>query len=247
MDGSSIPTSMAARRATTRHGNAPVSSSERCAETTGSRLVSGVFEDGSSREGTFCKTSVPPWGSSHRNSFHRRTVKCGLMLLALVLGVWLPCLVNASQEFREGLDAAKAGRLEVAIEKWSKALERNPQSYPARANRGAAYMLTGHVSKAVDDWHEARKLAPLFAYSVYGGLFIPEVSRNAGMLNYAMSIELEPDYFPSVCMTGSMYLDFGQTQKASELFRKSIDLTRNPLLKTYLEYWAESLEPKPEE
>jgi tetratricopeptide (TPR) repeat protein len=185
--------------------------------------------------------------SGTRNLFCAGPLRCWVLLLLAVFGAGFPCLVDASQEFREGMDAARAGRLDVAIEKWTRAIERNPQSYPARANRGTAYMLSGHVLRAVQDWHEAKKLAPVFAYSVYGGLFIPEVSRNAAMLNYAMPIELEPDYFPSVCMAGSMYLDFGETQKALELFNKSIDLTRNPLLKSYLEYWVESLQTKPGE
>jgi tetratricopeptide (TPR) repeat protein len=150
-----------------------------------------------------------------------------------------------SREFREGLDAANAGKLDAAIERWTRAIERNPASYAAYANRGSAYLQSGHVFNAVMDWHNARKLSPLFAYGLYGGLFIPEVSRNPAMLNYAMAMELDPDHVASVCMTGSLYLDLGHLEKASALYRKSIDLTRNPLLKSHLEYWVDTLSVQP--
>jgi hypothetical protein len=43
-------------------------------------------------------------------------------------------------------------------------------------------------------------------------------------------------------MTAVTYLDVGRADKAAELYRKSIDLTTNPLLKSYLDHWAASLE-----
>jgi hypothetical protein len=61
------------------------------------------------------------------------------------------------------------------------------------------------------------------------------------MLTYAVAVELEPDYIVSVIMFGSMLLDLGQKARAAELFRRSVDLTMNDMLKARLEYWADSI------
>jgi hypothetical protein len=103
-------------------------------------------------------------------------------------------------------------------------------------------MGSGHVFQAVMDWYKARELAPAFAYGYFGDRFILEAKPPTPVLNYALSVELDPDYFPSVHMMGAMYLDVGQTKKAADLFGKSIDLTKNPLLKNHLEHWIRVIE-----
>jgi len=92
------------------------------------------------------------------------------------------------------------------------------------------------------DWHQARKLSPLFAYGVYSRDYIAQASGDTAMLNYASPLELDPEHIPSVTMIGIAYLELGKKAKAAELFRKSIDLTKNPLLKTHLDHWAEAAE-----
>jgi tetratricopeptide (TPR) repeat protein len=172
----------------------------------------------------------------------RRGAVPGLVLVFTVLAMalsatWAP----ASQPFVEGLEAANNGKLDVAIEKWTSAIAHNPKSYAAYVNRGTAHMQNGHVFRAIMDWHKALEFSPVFAYGVYFRLFIPEVPRNASMLNYAKSTELDPDHLASVIMTGALLADLGRTDQLADMFRKCIDLTRNPLLKNYLEYWVDSI------
>jgi len=102
-------------------------------------------------------------------------------------------------------------------------------------------MSSGLVYHAILDWHRARELSPLLAYAVAIEDFLAEEAGNTALLNYTKIIELDPDYVASVVMTGSLYLDLGQNSRAVNLFRKSVDLTRNPLLKTHFEYWIESV------
>jgi tetratricopeptide (TPR) repeat protein len=156
--------------------------------------------------------------------------------------VFLPADGTASENVEQGLIAARAGQLDRAVRLWSKAIRKNPKSYSAYINRGSAYIRSGYVLRGIRDWHKARELSPAFAYASYGGPFIGEASGDPAMLNYAMSTELDPDYVPSVIMTGVTYLDVGRTDKALELYRKSIDLTKNPLFKSFLDYWISSIE-----
>lgn len=167
-----------------------------------------------------------------------------LIVVMWVGGVASPAIGHASELFQEALYHANEGRLDQAIDLWTRFIRRHPKSYAAYANRGTAYLWTGHVYKGIMDWDRARELSPLFAYAVYNARFIPEAEHNSTMLNYTISLELEPDYYPSVHMTASLLLDLGRPDKAANMFRKSIDLTKNPLLKSHLEHWADALDNK---
>ncbi len=168
---------------------------------------------------------------------------CLVALSVTSIGLFVPISASAasSTDFEKGLAAARSGQMELAVKLWSKSIQRQPKSYAAYVNRGLAYIHSGRVFEGVTDWHKARELAPVFAYGVYTGDFILEASGNP-MLSFAAPLELEPEYVASVFMTAVTYLDVGRADKASELYRKSIDLTTNPLLKSYLDHWAASLE-----
>lgn len=142
----------------------------------------------------------------------------------------------------KGVEAARGGRLDKAIELWSRAIRKNPKSYAAYINRGSAYMMTGFVLKGIDDWHKAKKYEPIFAYGVYRPGFIEEGPADKRALNFGKPLEIDPDYVSSVAMTAAAYLDLGKDPLAAELFRMSIDLTRNPLLKQHLHYWIKTIE-----
>lgn len=154
---------------------------------------------------------------------------------------------GSADDFEPAFQALREGRVHEAIESWSRVIARHPQSYAAYVNRGSAYMRAGHILKGVTDWHKARDLAPFFAYATYTGDFTRQASGNTAVLNYAVSLELEPDHVASVVMTGAAYLDLGRTEEAVELFRKSMDLTKNPLLKNHFDHWAKTLEARARE
>jgi len=169
-------------------------------------------------------------------------VSFGLTILFGAPAVFSPTYSVAASDFEMGLEAAKVGHLDQAVELWTRFIERNPKSYSAYVNRGNAYIKSGYVFKGIMDWHQARKLSPLFAFGVYSQDYIAQASGDTDMLNYASPLELDPEHIPSVAMIGIAYLELGRKAKAAELYRKSIDLTKNPLLKTHLDHWAETIE-----
>ena len=165
-----------------------------------------------------------------------------VVLLLVALGHVSTSICAAGGDLDGGLQAFRSGRPELAIELWTRAIGKNPKSYAAHVNRGSAYLSRGYVLRGIRDWYEAESLAPMFAYGVFNGDFVPEAGHNAQMLTYAASLELDPDYIPSVVMIGAAYLDLGLCERAAELYRKSIELTRNPLLKGQLDHWLGSLD-----
>ena len=170
-----------------------------------------------------------------------------IMLVPLIVSA--TCVIGVAQavgappaEVEKGIAEARSGRLDAAIMIWSKVIEKRPKCYAAHVNRGSAYMLAGHVFRGVMDWNRARSLSPMYAYGVYFSDYITEAPKNKDVLNFAASLELEPDHVASVLMMGATFLDVGRKDKAAQLFRNSVDLTKNPILKNDFEYWAASIE-----
>ncbi len=146
------------------------------------------------------------------------------------------------EEVQKGIAEARSGRLDAAIKTWTDVIKHRPKCYAAYVNRGTAYMQSGYVFRGIMDWNHARSLSPMFAYAMYFGDYITEAPKNKDILNFAATIELYPDRVPSVCMMGSTLIDLGYKDKAVQLFRNSVDLTKNPVVKNHLEYWAATLE-----
>lgn|GEM_PF-798040 len=186
---------------------------------------------------------IPQHGRNVKQTMSvRHIILIGLVLSATcVIGI-ARSIAAPPEEVEKGIAEARSGRLDAAIGTWTKVIKKRPKCYAAHVNRGAAYMLTGHVLRGVMDWNRARSLSPMFAYGVYFCDFITEAPRNKDVLNFAASLELDPDHVASVFMMGATFLDVGRKDQAAQLFRNSVDLTKNPLLKNDFEYWAASIE-----
>ena len=170
-----------------------------------------------------------------------------IMLIGLILSATCVIGIERSiaappEEVEKGIAEARSGRLDAAIKIWTNVIRKRPKCYAAHVDRGAAYMRSGYILRGVMDWNRARSLSPMYAYGMYFSEFITEAPKNKDVLNFAASLELEPDHVASVFMMGATFLDLGRKDKAAQLFRNSVDLTKNPLLKNHLEYWAASIE-----
>jgi hypothetical protein len=164
------------------------------------------------------------------------------VLVFTVLTVMVgPKIVSSADHVERGLQALREGRVETAIDHWTREIQRRPSSYVAHVNRGSAYLFTGHVVRGIEDWHRANQLSPPFAYGLYTGYFVWQGTSRSDMLHYAVALELDPECVASVLMTAAALLDVGRPTMARDLFLKSVDLTKNPLLKGNFEYWAHSL------
>ncbi len=152
---------------------------------------------------------------------------------------------RSAEEFESGLQAAYAGDLDRAIGLWTAEIQRNPRCYEALVNRGTAHFRNGSVLKGIRDWYKARNLTPTFAYALASGDFINVPRGKQGTLSFVKALEIEPDFAGDILMAGATYLDLGRKKLAAELFKKSIELTKNPILKNELDYWVKGIESRP--
>lgn len=156
-----------------------------------------------------------------------------------------PATVTAApaSEFDLATGELRDGRLEQAVRLLDSFILKNPKSYPAHINRGSALFYMGFVYRGITDWHKARDLAPLFAFGVFTGEIVWLSEPRGPYLDFVASIELYPDHVASIGMMGATYMDLRLTEKALDLYRKSADLTSNPLFKADLEWWSYTLKP----
>ncbi len=163
-----------------------------------------------------------------------------LIVPMIFLSVYAEAFPRELNLFNMGMRAARKGNLERAAELWSKVIDSNPGSYAAMVNRGVANMKRGFVIKGIDDWRKAVDLAPIFAFQTDCGDYVQGFKGN-GSVNFVRPLEIDPDHVASVMMAGALCLDLGKHEEAISLFSKSIELTKNPLLKNRLDHWAKSL------
>ncbi len=186
--------------------------------------------------------------SEHKLRTPNRIVPVWPVLILVVLFA-LPFndLALGLDHFSEGVAAANRGDFAKAAELFTMAIKKEPSFYAAYANRGSVLIKSGHILRGIEDWHKARDLAPPFGFALFTGDILQRTTGTNDILNFVLQTELDPDFIPSVVMTGAAYTDLGHVKSAVVLFRKSMDLTRNPLWKVYFEYWAKSLEDSPKE
>ena len=95
-----------------------------------------------------------------------------------------------------GVTWAKIGRYDVAISKYSKALELNPRLSFAYGNRGAAWARQGEYDKAVADYDMVLEIEPKNPRAYYNRAFYlsKEGNHDRAIADYSKAIELYPRY-----------------------------------------------------
>ena len=173
----------------------------------------------------------------------KRIALVSLFVIVATMSMQRSVMASPMSEFDMATAELRQGGLEEAVRLLDSFIVKNPKSYAAHVNRGSALFYLGYVYRGVLDWHKARDLAPLFAFGVFTGEIVWQSEPRGPYLDFVASIELYPDHVATVGMIGATYLDLGLTEKALNFYRKSADLTSNPLFKADLEWWSYTLKP----
>lgn len=104
--------------------------------------------------------------------------------------------IRASKEFYRQADELYARKkFDAAIEKYTLAIELNPNDYALYNNRGAAYHATREYQKAIADYTKAAELNPYHfsAYNNRGAAYedIGDIQR--AVADYQKALELDPE------------------------------------------------------
>lgn len=118
------------------------------------------------------------------------------------------------------------GKLQEAVQTFSKAILFNPDYAEAYSNRGNVLRLLGEMNAAMENYDKAIKLKPDYAeaYSNRGNVLRDLMQLKAAVKNYEKAIVLKPDYAEAYNNRGIVLKDLMQFKEAVDSYDKAIEL-----------------------
>lgn len=118
------------------------------------------------------------------------------------------------------------GKLNKAIDDYSKAIELNPKDITAYTLRGIAWGKKGEYDKAIADYTKALEITPKFAkaYNNRGYTWAQKGNMNEAIADYTKAIEIDPNYATAYTNRGLAWTDKGNYDKAIADFNKALEI-----------------------
>lgn len=115
-----------------------------------------------------------------------------------------------------GVDLAKEGRYEEAIDYFSKAIRFNPESEQLYFNRGVTYFKIKQTDNALSDYSTALELNPHYSEALYnrGLLFMQKEKFENAVSDFTRAIELKPNHGYSRYYRAMAFEKQGKIQQA---------------------------------
>ena len=137
--------------------------------------------------------------------------------------------LRAELAFQHGNVLMMIGQVDMAIERYSHAIEFNPNHASTYNNRGVAYINKGEVGHAIEDHTKAIKLNPNDAVVYYnrGLTYINIGNPNRAITDLNKAIQLKPNFAEAYNNRGLAYSDRGDTDRAIEDFNRAIQYKPN--------------------
>ena len=132
----------------------------------------------------------------------------------------------------EGGKFYEQGKFADAIDRWTKAIEKIPDNNKMGKatlffNRAYAYLHTGQMNKALEDFNTSISLNPNFARAYNGRgmayLFLRKGRQVAGK-DFTKAIELDPNYAEAYVNRAALYKAQGDEQEWQNDLKKACDL-----------------------
>jgi tetratricopeptide (TPR) repeat protein len=133
---------------------------------------------------------------------------------------------NAKEFYEKGLEKAQAGKLEDAIELFSKSIELQPEDYYSWYNRGIANTMLDNYEDALPDFEQTVKLAPDYKKGwLNRGTTKKHLTDYEGALSdYSYAIKLDPNYADGYYNRGLVYEVLSKKDSACMDFNKAKEI-----------------------
>ena len=137
----------------------------------------------------------------------------GVVMLILLMGS-LGCGSEAEQHYKKGISYGNRGKIEMAIEEYTKAIELNPEYAEAFYHRGHDYY-------TLAEWTTPGS----FSYAPrWDTRFDADECRDWAISDLSRAIELRQDYWEAYYWRGAAYLSMGEYDAAIADFSKVMEL-----------------------
>ena len=106
-----------------------------------------------------------------------------------------PPVSSGQEDYAKGVTCLRDGDLACAITHLTTAIEQDPQSINAHANRGIAYHRAGKYKDAITDFTEVQRLAPqlVAGYNFRGQAYLLSRQYDKAITDFSEAIKREPD------------------------------------------------------
>ncbi len=140
--------------------------------------------------------------------------------------------LRAELAFQHGNVLMMIKQMDMAIERYSYAIELNPDLADAYNNRGVVYDIKGEYNRAITDYNKAIALKPDFtvAYSNRGGAYNNKSEYDRAIADCNKAMELNPHYAYAYNNRGLAYVGKDDYSRAIEDFNTTIQLERNDVV-----------------
>ena len=130
---------------------------------------------------------------------------------------------DAKKFYEEGIEKAQAGKLDEAIELFSKSIKLQPDDYYSWFNRGIAKNMQGLNEEALLDFIQTVKLAPDYkkGYLNRGTAKKRLTDYEGAISDYSYAIKLDPNYADAYYNRGLIYEMLSKKDSACADFNKA--------------------------
>ena len=135
---------------------------------------------------------------------------------------------SAYTRFYEGRTLQIEGKYQQAIERYSQALELDPQLPAAYNNRGNSFYHTDQIDLAIQDYEKALALDPRHAdaYSNRGNAYKHRGNPVRAIQDFNRSLELDPRSAETYYNRGNAHTDLGDPARAVQDYSKAMKLSQ---------------------
>ena len=143
--------------------------------------------------------------------------------------------LRAELAFQQGNVLMMLGQIDKAIERYSHAIDLNPNYAEAYTNRGLAYQNKGDYDRAIEDHNKALDLNPSYAEAYFnrGGAYKSKNNYDRAIADFNKATDLNPNFAGAYNHRGVVYLDRGDYDCAIADFTKAIDLDPDFVAEAY--------------
>ena len=149
---------------------------------------------------------------------------------------------HAELAFQQGNVLMMIEQLDMGIERYSHAIELDPNFAEAYTNRGLAYVKKGEIDRGIADHNKAIELNPDYAdayfnrggaYKSKGDAYQDQDNYNLAIADFNKAVELRPDFAGAYNHRGVAYRDKGEYNRAIEDFNKAIEFKPGFIAEVY--------------
>jgi len=152
---------------------------------------------------------------------------------------------KALEHYHLAGDYVTQGKMDLAIEQYTKAISIDPEYAAAYFDRGIAFQGIGDYDRAIADYTQAIDLDPEYASSYYhrGVVYYYQGDLDKAISDLEKATELDSSYALAYAVSGQVYFELGEVELAIANYENALELDLPQYHKKVIEEILKDLRP----